>query len=64
MMIYPWMKYDDDGMTILNKTLCKTGSHTWLWAGGGSQDIPVDKTILCDCGRHSWEEIHVQGMSD
>ena len=48
------------GAAILRSTMCKLGTHTWLW-GDVTMSYRIDPKsppteALCTCGRYKWSE--------
>lgn len=52
-----------EGAPILRRTLCKAGTHSWVWNGftswGGRLESRPSLDMYCDCGLYRWGEAEV-----
>ena len=47
------------GIRISKPTLCKVGTHSWVWTGSArvfSLKQEPGATASCDCGLYTWAE--------
>lgn len=43
------------GAPILRRTLCRVGTHAWLYASSGRiKELPAE--LKCQCGAYTWQE--------
>jgi len=43
-----------DMYQILKPTMCIVGRHSWTWTGCDTTDEPLDRNLLCSCGKYPW----------